>query len=137
MKRASLLGGAIAAALGLGFGATAAGAAETWSMATAWTGGPVLEQAAKRVARNIEFLTNNEIKVEVFPGGTMGSPLKVTETVRNGVTEIGHSWSAVPEAEHGAVIRIRIGLDPMVVHPMDRRRDDDPRQGGFKCRRQA
>ncbi len=93
MKRASLLGGAIVAALGSAFGATAAGSAETWSMATAWTGGPVLEQAAKRVARNIEFLTNNEIKVEVFPGGTMGSPLKVTETVRKGVTEIGHSWS--------------------------------------------
>ncbi len=93
MKRASLAGGAIAAALGLALGATATSAAEQWSMATAWPGGPVLEQAAKRAARNIEFLTNNEIMVEVFPGGTMGSPLKVTETVRNGVTEIGHSWS--------------------------------------------
>ena len=71
MKRASLLGGAIVAALGSAFGTTAAGSAETWSMATAWTGGPVLEQAANRVARNIEFLTNNEIKVEVFPGGTI------------------------------------------------------------------
>ncbi len=93
MKRATLAGGAIAAALGLALGASAVSAAEQWSMATAWPGGPVLEQAAKRAARNIEFLTNNEIMVEVFPGGTMGSPLKVTETVRNGVTEIGHSWS--------------------------------------------
>jgi|TARA_B100000959_G_scaffold79069_2_gene84120 TRAP-type mannitol/chloroaromatic compound transport system substrate-binding protein len=93
MKRGSLSGGAIAAALALGLGANAADAAERWSMATAWAGGPILEQAAKRAARNIEFLTDNEIKIEVFPGGTMGSPLKVTETVRKGVTEIGHSWS--------------------------------------------
>ncbi len=93
MRRASSTGGVIAAALSLTLGATTVSAAEKWSMATPWPGGPLLERAAKGVARNIEFLTNGEVKIEVFPGGTMGSPLKVTETVRKGVAEIGHNWA--------------------------------------------
>jgi TRAP-type mannitol/chloroaromatic compound transport system substrate-binding protein len=68
-------------------------AVENWSMATPWGGGPVLEVAAKGSARNIEFLTDGAIKIQVFPGGTLGSALKVTETVRSGVAPSGHSWN--------------------------------------------
>ncbi len=83
---AALAAGATALAMG------SATAQQSWSMATSWGGGPLLEMAAKPAAKNIEFLTNGEIKIQVFPGGTMGSPLKVTETVRNRVAEAGHSW---------------------------------------------
>ncbi len=67
-------------------------AQQNWSMATSWGGGPVLETAAKGAAQRIELLTGGQIKIQVFPGGTMGSPLKVTETVRSRVAESGHSW---------------------------------------------
>ena len=84
-----------AAALGsTAFTASApATAAENWSMATPWGGGPLLEYNAKGVAKDIEFLSNDEIKVEVFPGGTLGKALKVSDTVKKGVAQIGHNWA--------------------------------------------
>lgn len=72
--------------------ALSAHAAERWSMATPWGGGPLLEQGAKGAAAEIELLTNGEITIEVFPGGTLGKALKVTETVSKGVAKIGHNW---------------------------------------------
>ena len=70
-------------ALAVSFGLLggAAIAENNWSMATSWGGGPPLETAAKGFAEMAEFLTNGDVKIEVFPGGTLGSPLKVTETV--------------------------------------------------------
>ena len=32
------------------------------------------------------------LKVQVFPGGGLGNALKVPETVKNGVAEMGHTW---------------------------------------------
>jgi TRAP-type mannitol/chloroaromatic compound transport system substrate-binding protein len=32
------------------------------------------------------------MKVQVFPGGALGNALKVSETVKNGVAEMGHTW---------------------------------------------
>jgi TRAP-type mannitol/chloroaromatic compound transport system substrate-binding protein len=62
-------------------------------MATSWGGGPHLEVMAKGFAKNVELLTGGRIKVEVFPAGTIGSPLKVTETVQRKVAQAGHHWS--------------------------------------------
>lgn len=67
--------------------------AEKWSMATAWGGGPLLEMMAKGVAADIGLLTDGAVEVEVFPGGTLGSPLKVTNTVEKAVAQIGHNWA--------------------------------------------
>ena len=67
--------------------------AETFKMATSWPGGPHMEILAKGFAQKAEFLTNGEVRFEVFPGGTLGSPLKVTETVRSGAAPAGHHWS--------------------------------------------
>ena len=67
--------------------------AQNWSMATPWGGGPLLEYTARGIAADIEFLTNGEVKVEVFPGGTLGKALKVTNTVAKGVAEMGHNWA--------------------------------------------
>ena len=72
--------------------AAPATAQQGWSMATSWGGGPVLEMAAKPSAQMMEFLTAGELTVQVFPSGTLGSPLKVTETVRSRVAEAGHTW---------------------------------------------
>lgn len=66
----------------------------TWKMATPWGGGPWLERDAKGFAKNVENLTDGRITINVFPGGTLSNPLKVTEAVNRGVVEIGHNWMA-------------------------------------------
>ena len=52
-----------------------------------------MEKQARHFAQQVEFLTNNEIRIEVFPRGTLGTALKVSETVRNGVANLGRTWS--------------------------------------------
>jgi TRAP-type mannitol/chloroaromatic compound transport system substrate-binding protein len=66
---------------------------QTIRMATSWGGGPHLEVMAKGFARNVDLLTDGRVKVEVFPAGTIGSALKVTETVQRKVAQAGHHWS--------------------------------------------
>ena len=83
---------AIAVAVGMSLAIpTGSQAASKLSMATTWGGGPLLEMQAKGFARDVELMTGGEVKIEVFPGGTLGKALKVTETVRNGVAEAGHT----------------------------------------------
>jgi TRAP-type mannitol/chloroaromatic compound transport system substrate-binding protein len=89
-----LLTSTVATVLGVSLAAPGTAlAAEKWSMATPWGGGPLLEYSAKGIAKEIEFLTNGEVEVEVFPGGTLGKALKVTDSVKKGVAEIGHNWA--------------------------------------------
>ena len=93
MKKIAMLA-SVAAIAGFMAGATPQTAfAKDWSMVAPWAGGPLLEDSAKAVAREIELLTNEDIKVEDFPGGTLGSALKVTETVESGVAQIGQNWA--------------------------------------------
>lgn len=61
-------------------------------MATSWAGGPHLEIFAKGFAANAERLTGGKVKFQVFPAGTIGSPLKVTETVQKKIAPSGHHW---------------------------------------------
>ena len=83
-------GGALGAALAT---APLAGmAAEQWSMATAWGGGPFLKQDAEGFANTVETMTNGGIKIQVFPGGTLGKALKVSDTVKSNVAQTGHTW---------------------------------------------
>jgi TRAP-type mannitol/chloroaromatic compound transport system substrate-binding protein len=63
------------------------------SMATSWGGGPHIEVMAKTFAARAQELTDGEVVITVYPGGTLGSPLKVTETVQQGVAQAGHHWS--------------------------------------------
>ena len=67
-------------------------AAENWSMATAWGGGPFLKVDAEGYAKKVELLTDGNVKIQVFPGGTLGKALKVSDTVKSGVAQIGHTW---------------------------------------------
>jgi TRAP-type mannitol/chloroaromatic compound transport system substrate-binding protein len=75
-------------------GGNAAAETTTWSLASYTAGGPFLEDV-KQLAKNVEFLTEGRLKIEVFPGGTLGHPFKVTETVQKGVAQIGHLWPGI------------------------------------------
>lgn len=73
--------------------ATPAGAAELkWKMATGWGGGPLMDIGAKAFAEKVKFLTEGRVQIQVFPAGTLGKGLEVSNTVKNGVAECGHSW---------------------------------------------
>lgn len=71
----------------------AASAQQSIRTATSWPGGPHMDYFAKGFADNVALLTNGKLKFETFPAGTIGSPLKVTETVQKKVAPAGHSWS--------------------------------------------
>ncbi|HEX2199636.1 MAG TPA: TRAP transporter substrate-binding protein DctP [Burkholderiales bacterium] len=68
------------------------GPSYNWKMATAWPGGPLMDIGAKAFAERLAFLSGGRMKVQVFPGGALGNALKVSETVKNGVAEMGHTW---------------------------------------------
>ncbi len=72
--------------------ASAADAEHKWKMSSAWSGGPIQELGAKGFAERVEMLTDGRIKIEVFPAGTLGESFKVTETVKNGIAQVGHHW---------------------------------------------
>lgn len=82
------------AVVGIVWGQTnSARAAEfEWKMATSWGGGPLMDIGAKAFADKVRFFTDGRVDIQVFPGGQLGSALKVSETVRNGVAEVGHTW---------------------------------------------
>ena len=77
---------------GLMLAATAMAQEHKWKMATSWSGGPLMEIGAKAFAERINLLSDGRIQVEVFPAGTLGKALAVSETVKNGVAEAGHTW---------------------------------------------
>ncbi len=63
-----------------------------WKMATSWGGGPLMELGAKAFADKVALLSDGRIEIQVFTGGTLGKGLKVSETVKNGVAQAGHTW---------------------------------------------
>lgn len=75
-------------------GAVSPGWAQELRMATPWGGGPWLERDAQGFADRVAELTDGRVSLRPFPGGTLYSPLKVTEAVRSGVAEAGHNWMA-------------------------------------------
>ena len=83
---------AVVVSFNLGISSEFAKSDEVWNMATAWGGGPFLEEDAKGFAQLVNRLTDGRIQINVFPGGTLGNPLKVSDTVRSGAVQAGHSW---------------------------------------------
>ena len=73
-------------------GTSGASAQETLRMATSWPGGPHMDYFAKAYATNAEKMTGGKVKFQVFPAGTIGSALKVTETVQKKIAPSGHHW---------------------------------------------
>ena len=83
----------VALTIGLVSGSDVLEAADkNWSMATPWSGGPWLERDAQLYADRVNELSGGSIEIEVFPGGTLGDPLRVTNTVRSGVAQISHNY---------------------------------------------
>jgi len=78
--------------VGLAMSGGAASAAEQWSMAASWGGGPFLKKDAEGFAKLVDIMTDGNIKIQVFPAGTLGKALKVSDTVKSGVAEAGHTW---------------------------------------------
>lgn len=72
--------------------AQASGATYNWKMATGWSGGPLMEIGSKAFAERLEQLSGGRFKIQVFPGGALGNALKVPDTVKNGIAEVGHTW---------------------------------------------
>ena len=85
-----LIAGAVVGA-GMVLASTAAHAQANWSMATPWGGGKPLADA-KTFASLVKELTEGRVNITVFPAGTLGKALKVTETVKSGVAQAGHNW---------------------------------------------
>lgn len=63
-----------------------------WKMATGWAGGPLMDIGAKAFADRLKQLSGGRMEVQVFPGGALGNALKVSETVKNGIADMGHLW---------------------------------------------
>ena len=74
---------------GLLFSGTAG--AVDWKMATPWGGGVLLEEM-KQLAVKIKAATEGRVNITVFPAGTFGKALKVTDSVKSGVAQVGHNW---------------------------------------------
>lgn len=92
-KRDFLKAGAIAAAAALPAASVRAqGATYNWKMATGWGGGPLMDIGSKAFAEKMEQFSGGRFKIQVFPGGALGNALKVPDTVKNGVAEMGHTW---------------------------------------------
>ena len=94
-KREFLAGGVVAAAaaaVGLPNEVKAQANQFTWKMATGWPGGPLMDIGAKAFAERLEQFSGGKFKIQTFPGGALGNALKVPETVKNGVAELGHTW---------------------------------------------
>lgn len=83
---------AAATILTVSLAAPASAQTVNWSMATPWSGGHWLEVGAKRFAELVGDLTEGRVNIEIYPAGTLGSALKVTETVQSGIAEVGHNW---------------------------------------------
>ncbi len=89
--KSKLLTIGLAGLLGLGAVGTAQGQ-QKLDMATPWGGGVMLDYAARGAAKYMETTSNNTFKIEVYPSGTLGKALKVTDTVSKGVAHTSHNW---------------------------------------------
>ena len=93
MYKLNRLAGGVALAAALAGASLSASAEEmNWKMATPWGGGPWLERDAQTFADYVDQLTAGDIAIEVFPGGTLGGALRVTNTVKAGVAEVSHNY---------------------------------------------
>ena len=92
ISKLSQLTGAAALAVGMSLAAPASAQEHEFKMATGWGGGPLMDIGAQAFADKVAELSDGRIAIEVFPGGTLGPALKVSETVQQGVADMGHTW---------------------------------------------
>lgn len=92
ISKISQLTGAVALAVGMSLAAPASAQEHEFKMATGWGGGPLMDIGAQAFADKVAEMSDGRISIEVFPGGTLGPALKVSETVQQGVADMGHTW---------------------------------------------
>jgi len=64
-----------------------------WKLATSWPAGiPLYTDMAEVFAKDVERLSGGELKIQLLPGGAIAPALEVTDTVRKGIAEMGHTW---------------------------------------------
>lgn len=64
-----------------------------WRMATSWPAGiPLYTDMAEVFAKTVTDLSGGQIKIQVLPGGAVCPPLEITDSVRKGIVQIGHTW---------------------------------------------
>ncbi|MBE0616252.1 MAG: TRAP transporter substrate-binding protein DctP [Burkholderiales bacterium] len=63
-----------------------------WQMASAFGAGPWFDRDAKNFVERVKLLTEGRLNITPLPSGALGSPLKVTETVKAGVAAVGFNW---------------------------------------------
>lgn len=98
----------LAAASGTGVKAPnvwAKGPSVIWRMATSWPKGfPILQTGAERFAEQVKILSDGRMKIEVYAANEKVNPLKVHDSVSEGIIECGHTtafyWATkVPAAQ--------------------------------------
>ena len=102
-RRLAAAASLVAASLLLAGPAAAADAKHHWKMATGWGGGPLMDNS-NCFADRVGLLSDGAIEVEVFPGGALGKALKVSDTVRSGAAEAGHTWMGYDWGRDRAVV---------------------------------
>ncbi|MCP4625277.1 MAG: C4-dicarboxylate ABC transporter substrate-binding protein [bacterium] len=82
-----------ALALGVFIAGPASAKVLRWKMTTSWPAGiPLYTDMAELYAQNVEKLSGGQIKIQVLPGGAIAPALEVTDSVREGIAELGHTW---------------------------------------------
>ena len=52
----------------------------------------LMELGAEAFAERVSQMTEGRVEIEVFPAGTLGKALDVSNTVKRGVADVGHTW---------------------------------------------
>ncbi|MGA1847468.1 TRAP transporter substrate-binding protein [Deferribacter abyssi] len=63
-----------------------------WKLITTWPTGIPWHETVLHFAKTVEELSNGELKIKVFPAGSIVPAFQVFDAVRNGVAEMGHDW---------------------------------------------
>ena len=76
-----------------------------WKMVSTWPPNfPVLQEGCDRLAKNIETMSNGQLKIQVFAGGELVPPMETFQAVSQGMAQMGSAaayyWAGkVPEAQ--------------------------------------
>ncbi|ANT64212.1 MULTISPECIES: TRAP transporter substrate-binding protein [Prosthecochloris] len=91
-----------------------------WKMLTTWPPTlPVLQDAAKLLAKLVRQMSNGQLEIQVYGGGELVPALEAFDAVSQGIAEIGHGasyyWSGkVPAAQFFAAVPF--GMNPQQLN---------------------
>ena len=93
-----------------------------WKLVSAWPPNlPVIDQAVKNFARDVEAMSRGQMTIQVYAGGELIPALEVFDAVADGKTvQMGHSaayyWAGkVPAAQYMSAVPFGLGARGMVA----------------------